>query len=96
VSENARVDAMVVALRAGRPAEVGRLLSASHTSLRDDFEVSVDAVEQTVARAERARAVGARILGGGFGGLVLALFPPAVELPSCALEVRAGGPARIC
>jgi galactokinase len=87
---------MVVALRAGRPAEVGRLLSTSHASLRDDFEVSVDAVERAVARAERAGALGARILGGGFGGLVLALFPPAAELPSDALEVRAGGAARIC
>ena len=52
----------------------GALLDASHASLRDDYEVSVDAVERTVTRLKDAGAVGARIMGGGFGGSVLALF----------------------
>ena len=41
LSENARVDATVAALQAGELAEVGRLLDASHASLRDDYEASV-------------------------------------------------------
>jgi tryptophan synthase alpha subunit len=57
------------------------LLDASHASLRDDYEVSVDAVERTVARLKDAGAAGARIVGGGFGGSVLALFPPEATPP---------------
>ena len=74
LSENARVDAAVAALRDGDLEQLGALLDASHASLRDDYEVSVDAVERTVARLKDAGAVGARIVGGGFGGSVLALF----------------------
>ncbi|MFN2616006.1 MAG: galactokinase [Thermoleophilaceae bacterium] len=96
VSENERVDVAVAALRARRPAELGPLLSASHASLRDDYEVSVPAVERAVERAYEAGALGARVMGGGFGGLVLALFPPGAEPPPEALELRAGPPARIC
>ena len=96
LGENERVDAMVAALCGGRLDDAGRLLSASHASLRDDYEVSVPAVERAVERAREAGAVGARILGGGFGGLVLALFPPHAEPPPEALDVRAGPPARIC
>jgi galactokinase len=96
LSENQRVDATVDALHSGRLDEAGRLLSASHASLRDDYEVSVAAVERAVECAREAGALGARILGGGFGGLVLALFPPGAEPPPDALEVRAGPPARIC
>ncbi len=74
LTENARVDAAVAALRAGDLPALGALLDASHASLRDDYEVSVEAVEQTVARLKAAGAAGARIVGGGFGGSVLALF----------------------
>jgi len=48
ITENARVLAAVEALRASDVAEVGRLFVASHTSLRDDFEVSTPAVDALV------------------------------------------------
>jgi galactokinase len=95
LSENARVEATVAALRDGDLERVGTLLDASHASLRDDYEVSVDAVERTVARLKDAGAVGARIVGGGFGGSVLALFPPGAALPQDALVVEPAGPARV-
>jgi galactokinase len=74
VSENARVLQAVACLREARVEELGALLSASHASLRDDFEVSVPEVDRLVARAEREPGVlGARITGGGFGGAVVVL-----------------------
>jgi galactokinase len=90
LSENARVDAAVAALAAGDLAELGRLLDASHRSLRDDYEVSVPAVEEAVKACKEAGALGARIMGGGFGGSVLALFPPGAEPPPGAVPVAAG------
>jgi galactokinase len=95
LTENARVDAAVAALRAGDLPALGALLDASHASLRDDYEVSVDAVEETVARLKRAGAAGARIVGGGFGGSVLALFPPATPPPPDATVVEPAGCARV-
>jgi galactokinase len=73
VTEDARVLATVAALRAGRWDEVGPLLSASHASMRDDFEITVPRVDLLAATAEAAGALGARMTGGGFGGCVLAL-----------------------
>jgi galactokinase len=95
VSENARVEATVEALRAGDLPAVGRLLDESHASLRDDYEVSAEAVERAVARCREAGAIGARIMGGGFGGHVLALYPADVRLPSGAVEVTPGPGARV-
>jgi galactokinase len=95
LSENARVDAGVAALRAGDLAALGALLDASHASLRDDYEVSVPAVERTVARMKDAGAAGARIVGGGFGGSVLALFPPDTVVPADATVVEPAGSARV-
>jgi galactokinase len=95
LSENERVDAAVAALEAGDLAEVGRLLDASHRSLRDDYEVSVPAVEEAVSACKEAGALGARIMGGGFGGAVLALFPPGAELPPGALVVEPGPGAAV-
>lgn len=95
VGENARVDATVAAFRAGDLAEVGRLLDASHASLRDLYEVSSPAVERTAARLRKAGAAGARVIGGGFGGAVLALLPPDVPVPAGARVVRPGAGARL-
>jgi galactokinase len=95
LSENERVERAVAALRAGEPDRLGRLLDASHASLRDDYEVSVPEVEAAVATCKRAGAAGARIMGGGFGGSVLALFPPGAEPPGGAVEVRPGAGARL-
>jgi galactokinase len=92
-TENARVDAMVRALADGDLEEAGRLLDASHASLRDDYDASVPEVEQTVAALKDAGAAGARMVGGGFGGSVLALLPPGVVRPDDALVVAPGGPA---
>jgi galactokinase len=87
------VDAMVSALRAGDLPEAGRLLDASHASLRDDYAASVPEVERTVERLKAAGAAGARMVGGGFGGSVLALLGPGVAAPAGALVVAPGPPA---
>ena len=92
LTENARVDAMVGALAAGDRAEAGRLLDASHASLRDDYEASVPAVERTVAALKAAGAAGARMVGGGFGGSVLALLPPASRCPRARSPSSPGPP----
>jgi galactokinase len=94
VSENERVDAAAEALAAGDLAALGELLSASHASLRDDYEVSVSEVERAVEACIDAGALGARIMGGGFGGSVLALFPPDASLPDGAIAVQPGPGAR--
>jgi galactokinase len=74
VSEVARVRAAVHALRAGDLEAFGRLLDASHASLRDDFDVSTPEVDRVVADARARGALGARMTGGGFGGSVVAAF----------------------
>ncbi|NKY99014.1 galactokinase [Nocardiopsis alborubida] len=73
VTENERVLRSVDLLRSGRTREVGPLLTASHASLRDDYEVSVPEVDTAVDSLLAAGALGARITGGGFGGCVVAL-----------------------
>jgi galactokinase len=72
-TENRRVLDTVALLRAGAVAKVGPLLSASHASLRDDFEVTVPELDVAAEAAEAAGAHGARMTGGGFGGCVIAL-----------------------
>jgi len=95
ITENERVDAAVAALGRGDMVELGRLLDASHASLRDCFEVSTPAVEETVRRCKRAGALGARIMGGGFGGHVIALLAPDAGRLEGAVEVRPGDGARV-
>ena len=74
VTEDERVLEVVERLRAGKdPRAIGPLLSASHTSMRDDFEITVPHVDVAAAVAEEAGAHGARMTGGGFGGCVIAL-----------------------
>jgi galactokinase len=95
ISENERVDGAVAALEQGDLPALGRLLDQSHASLRDCYEVSVPAVEKAVERLHNAGAIGARIMGGGFGGNVLGLLPPDVAVPGEAIEVRPGPGARV-
>ncbi len=95
VSENDRVREAVVALERADMDDLGRLLDASHASLRDCYEVSTPAVEAAVQRCRRAGALGARIMGGGFGGSVLALLPADASPPEGAVEVRPGPGARV-
>jgi galactokinase len=56
-------------------AYIGKLLVEGHASLRDDFEVSWPEADATVETAVAAGAYGAKMIGGGFGGSVLALLP---------------------
>ena len=86
VSENARVLAAVAALRASDAATLGALIYASHASLRDDYAVSCAELDAVVEIAREAPGVlGARMMGAGFGGNVLALVQR-TALP--ALEAR--------
>jgi galactokinase len=73
VTENRRVLAAAAVLRRGALAEVGPLLTQSHASLRDDFEVSWPRADVAVDAAMSAGAAGARMMGGGFAGSVLIL-----------------------
>jgi galactokinase len=95
ITENERVDAAVAALERADMVELGRLLDASHASLRDCYEVSTPAVEEAVRRCKLAGALGARIMGGGFGGNVIALLPPDAGRLEGAVEVRPGDGARV-
>ena len=86
VTDNRRVLEVVELLRSsssGSPGEVyrqiGRLLTQAHVSLRDDFEVSWPEADEAVEAALAAGAAGARMIGGGFGGSVLALVPAAAS-----------------
>jgi galactokinase len=87
VSENRRVLAVADLLRRGELADVGPLLTESHVSLRDDFEVSWPEADVAVEAAIAAGAAGARMTGGGFGGAVIALVPvPAAAAVRAALH----------
>ena len=82
ITEVARVRAFADALRVGDKRRLGELLNESHASLRDDFEVSVPAVDRLVERAQRTSGcLGARIMGAGFGGTILALLEPEAKEP---------------
>jgi len=74
VTEDQRVLDTVALLEAGRVREIGPLLTASHASMRDDFEITVPQIDVAVTAALEAGAYGARMTGGGFGGCVLALI----------------------
>ena len=73
VTEIARVTELVALLDAGRARDIGPAMDASHTSLRDDYEVSCDELDLVVEAARAAGALGARMTGGGFGGSAIAL-----------------------
>jgi galactokinase len=75
VTELARVDAAVAALESGDVRALGPLFTASHESLRDDFEVSGPELDAVVEVALEHGALGARMTGGGFGGSAIALVP---------------------
>jgi galactokinase len=83
ITDNQRVQAVAGVLRAcadGAPgtfAEVGALLTQSHASLRDDFEVSWPEADVVVDTAVAAGALGGRMTGGGFGGSAMALVTEA-------------------
>ncbi|MEM6527014.1 MAG: galactokinase [Chloroflexota bacterium] len=74
ITENERVLKARDALKAGDAAVFGQLMNASHVSMRDDFEISSDALNAMVNHAQRQPSCyGARMTGGGFGGCAVAL-----------------------
>jgi galactokinase len=95
LDENERVERAVAALERGDLPLLAELIDASHASLRDLYDSSTDAVERTVNELKRSGAAGARMIGGGFGGHVLALFPPDVPPPGGARLVAPAGGARL-
>lgn len=101
ITENGRTLAAARALRHGDLAELGRLMSASHVSLRDDYAVScreLDALVEIVGGVPGV--LGARLTGGGFGGCIVALAHRAVLGPIEAAirenyDAKGDGPARL-
>jgi galactokinase len=94
VGENARVEKAYAALRCGDLAGLGENLSASHRSLRDDYEVScpeLDVLVEILARTPGT--VGARLTGAGFGGCVIALLRDE-SLETAVTTVRREYPVR--
>lgn len=84
VTENQRVLDTVRTLRESGPRAIGDLLTASHASMRDDFEISVPELDTAVDAALQAGAIGARMTGGGFGGAAIALVDRARRDPVAA------------
>jgi galactokinase len=75
VTDDQRAGEVAALLGRGAIAEVGPLLTQSHASLRDDFEISWPEADVAVEAAQAAGALGARMMGGGFGGSVIAIGP---------------------
>jgi len=87
ITENDRVLKTVECLASGRLRDIGPILTQSHQSMRDDFEISVPELDAAVEAALAAGALGARMTGGGFGGSAIALIHAAdVENVSRAVE----------
>ena len=77
IAENARVLKAVAALGNGDLVELGRLIDESHESLRRDFEISSDELDLMAELARQQKGVlGARMMGGGFGGCTINLMEP--------------------
>lgn len=75
LTENQRVLDCVAAMAVSDFAAVGALWTASHASMRDDFEITTAHLDLIAATAVHAGAFGARMTGGGFGGCVIVLAP---------------------
>ncbi len=72
-TEHPRVLDAIDALKSGDIAALGAAMNASHASMRDDFEMSLPAIDALVADAVTLGADGARLTGGGFGGCIVAV-----------------------
>lgn len=77
ITDSARAEQAVVALASGDLQRMGELMAASHISMRDDFAITVPAIDQLVELLQQAIGPqgGARMTGGGFGGCAVALLP---------------------
>jgi galactokinase len=87
ITENARVLEAVQALQRQDFGAFGRLMYASHWSLRDDYEVSTPELDAFVEIAVQSSALGARLTGAGFGGCAIALIR-SEDAQVLALSVR--------
>jgi galactokinase len=87
LTENQRVLDFAGALSDSDFIEAGRLLTASHASMRDDFEITTAHLDLIADTAVRSGALGARMTGGGFGGCVIALVPTA-DVDAVAQSMR--------
>ncbi|WP_421188715.1 galactokinase [Aeromonas sanarellii] len=78
VGENARTLAAADALESGDLARLGELMGQSHAAMRDDFEITVPAIDGLVEiiKAQLGSEGGVRMTGGGFGGCVVAVLRP--------------------
>ncbi len=96
ISENERTVRAVEAMRCGDIAALGRLMNESHVSLRDDYEVSSDALNAMVEAAQAHKdCFGARMTGAGFGGCAVAIVranaaDDFVSATSAAYKLRTG------
>ncbi|MBL7221087.1 MAG: galactokinase [Phycisphaerae bacterium] len=94
VSEIDRTLRAVEAMEAGDYAEFGQLMYASHTSLRDDYEVSCEELDEIVELAAGLEGVyGARMTGGGFGGCAI-ILARAAQADNIAAEITKNYTAR--
>jgi galactokinase len=97
ITENHRV---LNACRGVGAAQFGLMMNASHASLRDDYEVSIPALDELVAALQAQPAVfGARLTGAGFGGACVALCREGTAAEAGAAAVRryndGGGQGRV-
>ncbi|MGL5249992.1 MAG: galactokinase, partial [Enterovibrio sp.] len=83
ITENERTLAAANALRGGDLAAMGQLMAQSHASMRDDFAITVSEIDTLVeiVKSVIGEQGGVRMTGGGFGGCVVALMPPALVEP---------------
>jgi galactokinase len=91
VTEIERVRHAAVLLRSGRLPDLGPLFNASHSSMRDDFEISCAELDVAVEAATTHSALGARMTVGGFGGSAIALVPAcsSAEVASAVMDAFA-------
>jgi galactokinase len=75
ITENLRVLEFAAALETGDMARQAELVAGSHVSQRDDFECSIPEIDSLVESSKRFGIKGARLVGGGFGGAIIALVP---------------------
>jgi galactokinase len=86
ITENERVGQMASALESNNAGLIGKLMEASHRSLRDDYEVSCPELDLMVSLAMQQEGVyGARMTGAGFGGCTVNLVDAdfAAQFQSC-------------
>ncbi len=99
VTEDERVLETVALLRAGRIRDIGPVLVASHTSMRDDYRITIPEIDLAAEVLVAAGAYGARMTGGGFGGCVIAVLDEvavdaAVDAVRIAYDSEGFRPAR--